>query len=708
MNPCHTCLPARSAQRGSIVLPVALTLVIGLALLGSVQLAYFFYMKRDLQNAADLSALAAAQALTPDDCSRADSVARASIAANLPAGATPQVSVQCGRWQPVADPAAGHAARPGPRHFGPTAGSEPLNAVRVRVSDTAPLLAPFFTGSRDVSAEALAALQDPAAVFSIGSSLVTTDRTAPIMELLKLVGVPLNLDLARYGQLAGIHITPAGLLQQLNIPVDTDLSVGDLDALLAANKVSLGALLDAVVRLADRSDLLGLNAQVLDALAGAGLTVDDLLVQLGTDPAPSGGVRGVFASIEAPTANSALNTQVDALGLLTAAVGVASAGHGTTLAVGSDLLATLTGLNIRAEARVVQPPSIGIGGVGATAYNSQIRVHVNVDTSNPAGGGLASSLLNTLGTRIRLPIFIDLVNGQAEVVGMSCDPPPGQATVRVSSTVLNACIGEPVSPDDIFSKRDLCASNLRDDTSFVKLLSLDLLHGKAYVPGLSHSEEITLAPGETVATAGNPLRIGDTVAELLTAALGLVGNGGQAAEREPIPAAEFAEIYLPRAGGNLSASDANQIRNRLLQDGLDWDRPLAALLTRSMPDEWRSNLDLRCKTSLLASTYKRDCAHEELLLSLQTPQQCGLVQCLVGPIIDLLAHVLGGANYASQPGGGLLQSVLMPLVQKALQPVLNATGQLVADLLSDIVGLDLGRSDVSLHSLGCHNVKLVY
>ena len=707
MNRRHASLPLRGSQRGSIIVPVAVSLALGLFLLGSVQMAYFFYMKRDLQKAADLSALAAAQVLAPADCGRPDTVARASVTANLPASTTRRVAVQCGRWQPVADPVAGYAARPGPRHFQAQPVSEPLNAVHVVVSDAAPLLAPFFTGSRDISAEALAALQDPAAVFSVGSGLVTTDQTAPVMELLKLVGVSPDLDLVRYGELAGVHITPAGLLEALNIPVDTDIGVGELDTLLAARKISLGELLNAMVRLAGHSDLLELNADLLDALAGAGLAADSLLVQLGTDPA-GGGLRGLFAKIEAPTAASALNAQVDALSLLTAAVGAATAGHGITLSVGSDLLATLTGLEISAEARVVEPPSIGIGGVGAVAYNSQVRVHVNVDTGEPGGGGLVSSLLNTLKTRIHLPVFIDLVNARGELIGMSCDPPPGQATIRVTSTVLNACIGDPISADAIFSTQDMCATNLQDDTSFVKLLGFDLLHGKSYVPGLSHSQDITLAPGETVSTDVNPLKIGDTVADLLTSLLGLVSDGGQAAEREPVPAQDMVDVYLPRSGSTLSASDANQIRNRLIQDGLDWDRPLLGVLTQSMPAEWRGNLDARCKVSLLSSNYKMDCARDELLKSLQTSQQCGLVQCLVGPVVDLLAQVLGGSDYAGQPGGGLLQGVLMPLVQTVLQPILNALGQLVSDLLASIVGLDLGRTDVSLQSLGCYNVRLVY
>ncbi|WP_454006735.1 pilus assembly protein TadG-related protein [Alcaligenes sp. Marseille-Q7550] len=48
-------------QTGSVIVPAAAALLVGLVLLGAAQLGQNFYAKRDLQNAADLAALAGAQ-----------------------------------------------------------------------------------------------------------------------------------------------------------------------------------------------------------------------------------------------------------------------------------------------------------------------------------------------------------------------------------------------------------------------------------------------------------------------------------------------------------------------------------------------------------------------------------------------------------------------------------------------------------------------
>ncbi|MEN7522349.1 pilus assembly protein TadG-related protein, partial [Bordetella pertussis] len=73
-------LRARRRQRGSILIPAALAILIGVALLGAAQLGYFFYMKRELQKTADLAALTGVQVLSPGDeaaCAAAGQAVRA-------------------------------------------------------------------------------------------------------------------------------------------------------------------------------------------------------------------------------------------------------------------------------------------------------------------------------------------------------------------------------------------------------------------------------------------------------------------------------------------------------------------------------------------------------------------------------------------------------------------------------------------------------
>lgn len=68
---------------------------------------------------------------------------------------------------------------------------------------------------------------------------------------------------------------------------------------------------------------------------------------------------------------------------------------------------------MQSQVRIVEPPSIGVGGVGAQATSAGIRVYLRANTSNiPLVGPL---LANTLGTKIDLPIIIDVAQSTGTV-----------------------------------------------------------------------------------------------------------------------------------------------------------------------------------------------------------------------------------------------------------------------------------------------------
>ncbi|WP_216074058.1 hypothetical protein, partial [Acinetobacter baumannii] len=73
----------------------------------------------------------------------------------------------------------------------------------------------------------------------------------------------------------------------------------------------------------------------------------------------------------------------------------------------------LLGINI--QAGVVEPPSIAIGGVGPRAYNAQVRLMVDVDSNNLFAVG---PLLNLLGTRLHLPLHVDVANAMGTLTGI--------------------------------------------------------------------------------------------------------------------------------------------------------------------------------------------------------------------------------------------------------------------------------------------------
>jgi uncharacterized membrane protein len=680
-------------MRGSVVVNAIIAMSLVLIVLIGTELGYLFYMKRELQKVADLAALAGTQVLQPGNCASASAAVSANAASNLSLPASQYtLTSTCGVWDPVANAST-------PQHFS-TAGTGTINALHVNIVGRPSLLFPALPGNavRTVVVDAYAAKDDPLAVFSVGSKLIDVNSNAPLISILKFAGADISgTCVGCYTGLAGVKITPGGLLAQLGIPVTTDLTVAGLNALLAAKKVTLGQLLDAIAVVAGQSGLLSANASLISSLINAGVSVDSLLVQLGTDPVS--GVRGLFAQITAPTSGSALDVKIDALDLLTTAVGVGTSDHAVNVNTGVNLL------GVTLQAKVIEPPSIGIGGIGTTAYNSQVRVFLNIDST----GSILSGLLGALGTSIQLPIAIDVVNALGTLKSYDCTATPHTATISVDAPILNACIGS-ISQTALWSKSNVCATDL-GSMSFVQLLGIPLLQGQVAIPALPGKEDLTLAVGETKSTTRNPLVIGDTVAALLNQLLKLVlGSGavsGTPANRATTPdlAAKLADYYLTKGGGNVDT-----VKGLLTNDGLTWNRPggLMGLFSTTMPNEWKAivgSLPLAGGCTPLFGTPTNACIRSTLINSLQSANQDGLVSGLLKVVLDLVSGLLN--LNPDGTGTPLLSVVLGPIIQ-LLQPILNSVGTLISNLLGSTLGLELGRTDVHLQSLSCQNAKLVY
>jgi uncharacterized membrane protein len=687
--------PRSARMRGSVVVNAVIALSLVLIVLIGTELGYLFYMKRELQKAADLAALAGTQVLQPGNCAPASAAASANAASNLSLPASQYtLTSTCGVWDPVANAST-------PQHFS-TGGSGTINALHINIVGRPSLLFPALPGNsiRTVIVDAYAAKDDPLAVFTVGSKLIDINSNAPLISILKFAGADISgTCIACYTGLAGVKITPGGLLAQLGIPVTTDLTVAGLNALLAAKKVTLGQLLDAIAVVAGQNSLLSANAGLINSLVSAGVTVDSLLVQLGTDPAS--GVRGLFAQITAPTSGSALDVKLDALDLVTAAVGVGTTGHAVNVNTG------VNPLGVTLQTRIIEPPSIGIGPVGTKAYNSQVRVVLGINT----GSSALSGLLGALGTTIDLPIAIDVVNAFGQLTAINCDVTPPQATIRVEAPILTACAGT-IDPTKLWSKSDVCTTDLNTKT-FVRLLGIDLLKGKVAVPALNAVEDVTLAVGETKSTTRNPLNIGDTVTALLNQVLKLLLGGNTGADDTPADrattpeiAAKLADYYLAKGG----STNVNAVKALLTADSLTWSRPggLLGLFSVPMPDEWAANVGALKPTGcsqLLGPPPTAACIRTKLIDSLQSAAQDGLVSGLLNGLVTLVSNLLGLGRGDS--GTPLLSAILGPLLQ-LLQPILNSVGNLISNLLGSTLGLELGRTDVHLQSLSCQNAKLVY
>ncbi|MGQ0501381.1 MAG: TadG family pilus assembly protein [Panacagrimonas sp.] len=657
----------RSARKqgGSILVNTAGGLLIGVILLSVVDLGYLFYYKREYQKAADLAALAGARQL-PSGCASATSAVSDSTTLNLAGrGGTP--TTQCGTWNPEAVPPASR--------FTVTATNP--DAVRVIVTGQAPRFLSSVI-SRQVSASAIATVGDALAAFAVGTRAVRVTGDSILGASLKGLGLNVNNSgLISYDGLATLTITPGDLLSALGIPVSADITVGGLNALLAAEHVRLDDLMDATVTLAGHAALVSTNGSLVGNVTALAKAVDR---PLGLYLGSNSGTHGLFAEIIAPneTADAALTTRIGAMDVLVTAIGVAT--QDAAIEGGVDLtipaLATIT-----SKLSVIEPPSIAIGGLGPngkcdpgeacpTAYTAQVRTYLHITTHGP---------LHNLGlVKMDLPIVLDLITGKGTLQELCTDRVKAfsgadQAEIEVDSTIFKACIGK-MDDEDIFSKSTVC----EDDLGGMELLNvanlLKLPNNSITINGLEGGGTVRLAEGQTQRT-GNNLAVGTTVSNLVNELIHQVFGG-------------------TLSGTSLTSAQLDDLAKEI------YDETLVVC----------NDNNAACRASRLAAARARIQA---------TAEMSGLLTGVINGVFDLvyeLAHPcgLGGdhnnckANirYAldqvSTVSGGIPADNGVPMLIGVLKPVLNSLGAAVlTPLLQNVLGLSVGETDVHLTSLGC-------
>ncbi|MDQ0072198.1 putative membrane protein [Variovorax boronicumulans] len=681
---------------------IALSLIV-IVLIGS-ELGYLFYLKREFQKSADLSALAGAQALVPDNCTSATAAAIANASQNLPSGfQMTAADVVCGRWDPE--------NQPSPRHFSP--GMQPFNAVSVTIQRTPPLLLPSLPGNqpRVLSLEALAAKTDPSAAFSVGSRLLRFSGDSTLGALLKAIGLDLdNTIVAGYEGLATVSITPGDLLctpplKSLVCPA-ADITVGGLNDLLNAN-VTLGQLLDAVVTAGGRQDLLNANVALISAIK-AKLGADQLNVKLGSLT----GIPSLFANITTPGATSALEAQINALDLIQAAIGVATGGHAIDI---PGLNISLLGLvTVTTKAGLVEPPSIAIGVKGITAYTAQVRTFIHVKTN-----GLLGSLL-----KINLPIALDLVAAKGTLLDL-CTPalvsPAGKqrAEISVEGAILKGCIGKisnstgsqdcSLSTGDpryqacfdqlIFSKKDACEQNL-SSMELVNVLGFLKIPKSLPINALPIEQPTTviLEAGQT-GTTGNSLAIGTTVSNLVSTLTNLLfGTAPLTGTPSPADISSLANQIWTDSGKSVSDGGAGCTADTMACRALRLENARTHIAQNAANSGLLSGI-LNGLGDLLGAVGGilggDGCSYTGLLGS---TSNAGCVNLIKNTLNKTSGSDLGG-----------VVSNALAVVAGLLKPILNAVGSAVlTPLLQNLLGIHLGEVDVKLQSLQCNNAQLVY
>ncbi|GAA4334509.1 TadG family pilus assembly protein [Pigmentiphaga soli] len=693
--------PGRAGQRGTVLIAAAAALLACAALLGAADLGYLFYMKREYQKAADLAALAGAQVL-PKDAAGAcppetSNAALDSIKANLgPADATidgQQLSVQCKRWDPsgetivAPDPMLEGDRRSGAKmYFGASKGAA-NNAVRVTIRRTMPGLLPL-TGDTVIAADAVATREDPVAAFSIGSRLVRLNPEGLLYDLLSTIGLgKAQIDALSAAGLAKVNVTPAGLLSALNLPTTAILDVGTADEAAQLKDLRLGGLLDITADALSATKGAEVQAEALRTLKGqlsllGAANPLDLPVRLfGTESQP-----GVFAQVQAPNELAAMKADVNVLDLI---------GTSLSLANGENLVnipdSTVVGL-VDARLRVIEPPTIAIGGKGTSANSAQVRLYIRLHSDTMP---VVGTLLNVLGTKIDLPILIEVAQSKGTLENM-CAPglAPRQADISVQSSVAKLCVGKFPHMDDtegFFSPSNSC-DEIVDRYPILTVLGLPL---KSWVPPLTvfgsspdmvrvtapkfgeEPETVTVSPDDNIDLAD----LVENVAEVI---IGAIGDG-----------------LLNDLLGNRSASGLANAGNGAARTSL----AKALLGTSNTASAVQGELT-RLGQQLSGFGSEGGSGGLAALVS-------GLVNGLLDTVGDALSGllcVLGGDQCRVEhmlQGDSAIAAVLGMAVH-ALEPVLDSLSTVLQSIINKTLGLGIGQTDVSALSVNCGAPRLVY
>ncbi|NWE51009.1 hypothetical protein HX774_01030 [Brevundimonas sp. P7753] len=356
---------------------------------------------RQIQGAADLSAMAAAH-----DLARADAAAHATASANLSDVQT--VDVVKGAY--VAD----GRIKPKDRFL---AGAADPNAARVEVTAPAPLFFGRWVLQRDslnVRRTATAAIPggQPQAMFSIGSRLASLDGGLANALLSGLLGSNVSLTVMDYRALAGAQVN---LLQFSDaLATEIGLTAGDYDALLK-QEVTAGQALKVLESIAG-ADARSALSKLTRAPVDAKLKLKDLI---GVEADAQHGLR------------QALNADVSALDLIMASLETANGDRQVALDLGARAGLADLDIMLAIGERPNKSPWLTITSKGEPIIRTaQARIYLKATTAQSLAG-LA---------QVKLPILIEAASSEARLSRINCVGAPS-VTVAVRPGVARARIG---------------------------------------------------------------------------------------------------------------------------------------------------------------------------------------------------------------------------------------------------------------------------
>lgn len=689
------CPPPR--QRGSMTVAVVFAVLVAAVLLGVLQLGYGAYMKREMQKAADLAALSAVQVLNlgaSADCTRAAAAGRASALANLPnildTFTAADLTVTCQVWDPARSDATG-------MHVFEAAGGQAYNAVRVTVRRQLANLVPGV-GGVTASAQAVATRTPPVAAFTVGSRLLRLERGGLLSQLLATAGAsPSQLDVLDAAGLANVAITPAGLLEALGLPLSAATGVGTPEQLAALNSLTLGQLLNATLSIIDKQGTASADVALLRNAINTVLALMPL--NLPVKLLGDGGVLDLH--VAGGDASAALQAEVNARNLLETALVIANGSNLINLGLSVPLL------GLDARVRIVEPPSLAVGGVGTQAVSAGLRVYLRVNTSNiPLVGPLLASTLNT---RVDLPIIIGVAQSTGTLRQL-CEAPlkENQAVIDVTSAAASVCLGRfpgMTSATDTSAANFQSLTNRCEPSAFgaigrhqvLNVLGILPLTARVTLPvfGSSAPVPVTLtappSPDATATVNATSVDLSKLAANLSDALIGGI-LGDLFNTGTPLTDTQRKDLATQLVGGD--KNNAGKTISKVVND-MQW--------SKTAMDQLGARLTTGGLTGVLGGTLQLvGGILNSLLLAPLSDVTCALAltpdairQCRVNAVGTL------ALNGSGQVGGVL--SVVMVL----LDPLLGSLSSVLQQLLG-VLGLSVGQTDVSLISVDCGKPRLVY
>jgi uncharacterized membrane protein len=657
--------PRRRRSSGSVLVQSALALGLLVGVLVGTELGWLFYLKREMQKAVDLAALAGAQALaTSTDCAGARTAAVANAALNLPAG-LPLVAgdVDCGRWDPAT-----YAA---PTHYGVPATGQAPNAVTVTMRRTPALLMPNLPGAqpRTIEVRALAARRQPRAALTIRSTLAGIDgaRASLLNAVLGgMLGGSLALDAVAYDGLATSRLQLLAYLDQLALTLG--IAAGRYEQVLDT-AVPVGTLLQAAATVLTRQgDTAQATLGALDALRlAANVPGAQPLVRLGS-----------LIRVQSGTPAAALAVDLQVFQLVEAMVQLANGSNGL---VASVPLGVPGLVNLTASARVIEPPQLSAIGDPGLA---------RLDPTGPNAIAVRTAQVRTLIT-VELPLLTglaNLTNALSSALGPLMSTLKSVLNLNLADVVacLVQCANQPIQ-DALF-----LSPNVRVD------IGLEVGGGASRVTDFSCANPAAASLTARTTTTAATLRIGSFGGTLAQAKAQVFG-GAAAPVVAPLPLLDVGAKVCTKVLLGVVTTCGSRIP--FYGGGLALKGDLAFGAT-TVDQTFANPPDVRAEPAWLAlSTLNVTDSIGQTLRSAATLLQpvpptgpTGTVGNTTPSVLAAVAGALGGVVTAL---GTVVSSVLAPLVD----PLLNT-------VLRDMLGLDLAKTEVG-GRLGCANgAELVF